>query len=190
MKKPQIKLKNNLNQKTMNKLVVTLMLVGFSLTTYAQKSFDRFEDMKDVTAMVINQKMFKLLGKMDLDSKDPEMKNYIDMVNSLEDIKVFSTKSANAAKAMKEEFSAYKASEKLEQLMSVKDEGKNVNFYYKPGKSDDFVSEFLMFIDGENNDDDTVLIKITGNIDLREIGKIANSINFDGSDELKNVKVN
>ena len=74
----------------MNKLVVTLMLVGFSLTTYAQKSFDRFEDMKDVTAMVINQKMFKLLGKMDLDSKDPEMKNYIDMVNSLEDIKVFS----------------------------------------------------------------------------------------------------
>jgi len=25
---------------------------------------------------------------------------------------------------------------------------------------------------------------------LREIGKIANSINFDGSDELKNVKVN
>ncbi|EAQ49220.1 hypothetical protein MED217_07441 [Leeuwenhoekiella blandensis MED217] len=190
MKKPQIKLKNNLNQKTMNKLVVTLMLVGFSLTTYAQKSFDRFEDMKDVTAMVINQKMFKLLGKMDLDSKDPEMKNYIDMVNSLEDIKVFSTKSANAAKAMKGEFSAYKASEKLEQLMSVKDEGKNVNFYYKPGKSDDFVSEFLMFIDGENNDDDTVLIKITGNIDLREIGKIANSINFDGSDELKNVKVN
>ena len=87
-----MKLKNNQNQKTMNKLVITLMLVGLSLSTYAQKSFDRFEDMKDVTAMVINQKMFKLLGKMDLDSKDPEMKNYIDMVNSLEDIKVFSTK--------------------------------------------------------------------------------------------------
>ena len=47
-----------------------------------------------------------------------------------------------------------------------------------------------MFIDGETNDDDTVLIKITGNIDLKEIGKIANSINFKGSDELKNVKVN
>jgi len=118
------------------------------------------------------------------------MKNYIDMVNSLEDIKLFSTKNVNAAKAMKAEFSSYKASEKLEQLMSVKDDGKNVNFYYKPGKSDDFVSEFLMFIDGETNDDDTVLIKITGNIDLKEIGKIANSINFKGSDELKNVKVN
>ena len=76
----------------MNKLVITLMLVGLSLSTYAQKSFDRFEDMKDVTSLVMNQKMFKLLGKMDLDSNDPEMKNYIDMVNSLEDIKLFSTK--------------------------------------------------------------------------------------------------
>ena len=47
--------------------------------------------MKDVTSLVMNQKMFKLLGKMDLDSNDPEMKNYIDMVNSLEDIKLFST---------------------------------------------------------------------------------------------------
>lgn len=174
----------------MNKLVITLMLVGLSFTTFAQKSFDQFENMKDVTAMVMNQKMFKLLAKMDLDSKDPEMKSYIDMVNSLEDIKVFSTKSTYAAKQMRGEFTTYKTSQGLEQLMSVKDDGKNVNFYYKPGKSDDFVSEFLMFIDGENNNDDTVLIKITGDIDLKEIGKIASSINFKGSEELNNVKVN
>jgi hypothetical protein len=47
-----------------------------------------------------------------------------------------------------------------------------------------------MFIDGVNNSDDTVIAKITGNINLKEIGKIASSINFSGSEELKNVKVN
>ena len=174
----------------MNKLVITLVFAGLSLTAFAQKNFDKFEDMKDVTSMVMNQKMFKLLGQMDLDSKDPEMKNYIDMVNSLEDIKVFTTKSNAAAQQMKGEFKSYLTSANLQQLMQVKDDGKNVNFYYKPGKSDDFVSEFLMFLDGVSKNEDTVLIKITGDIDLKEIGKIANSINFKGSEELKNVKVN
>ena len=172
----------------MNKLVITILLVSVSLTGFSQ-SFEKFEDMKDVTAMVINQKMFKLLGKMDLDSKDPEMKNYINMVNSLKDIQVYTTKNPSAASMMKSEFNAYKGAQKLEQLMRVKDDGKNVNFYYKPGKSDDFVSEFLMFLNGAG-DEDTVIIKITGDIDLKEIGKIASSINFEGSEELKNVKVN
>ena len=81
----------------MNKLVITLILVGFSFTAFAQKNFEKFEDMQGVTSMVMNQKMFKLLSDMDLDSKDPEMKSYIEMVNSLQDIKVFTTKNANAA---------------------------------------------------------------------------------------------
>ncbi|MDP5044938.1 MULTISPECIES: DUF4252 domain-containing protein [unclassified Leeuwenhoekiella] len=174
----------------MNKLVITLMFVGLSLTAFAQKNFDKFEDMKDVTSMVMNQKMFKLLGQMDLDSKDPEMKSYIEMVNSLEDIKVFTTKNISAAQQMKGEFKSYLTSANLQQLMQVKDDGKNVNFYYKPGKSENFVSEFVMFLDGMSTKDDTVLIRITGDINLKEIGKIANSINFKGSEELKNVKVN
>ncbi|MEZ7495407.1 DUF4252 domain-containing protein [Leeuwenhoekiella aequorea] len=174
----------------MNKLVITLILVGFTFTAFAQKNFEKFEDMQGVTSMVMNQKMFKLLSDMDLDSKDPEMKSYIEMVNSLQDIKVFTTKNTNAAQQLKGEFKSYLTSASLQQLMQVKDEGKNVNFYYKPGKSDNFVSEFVMFLDGVSSKEDTVLIRITGDINLKEIGKIANSINFKGSEQLKNVKVN
>ncbi|MEH6408724.1 MAG: DUF4252 domain-containing protein [Leeuwenhoekiella sp.] len=174
----------------MKKIIISLVVLCLSITAFAQSSFDKFEDMKDVSAMVVTPKMFKLLGKIDLDSSDPEMKNYINMVNNLEDIKVFSTKNAESAQKMKSEFNSYLSSAKLEQLMRVKDDGKNVKFYFKPGKSDDFVKEFVMFMDGSQGKDDTVIIKITGDIDLREIGKIASSINFSGSEELKNVKVN
>lgn len=167
-----------------------MIVLCLSITAFAQSGFDKFEDMKDVSAMIVTPKMFKLLGKIDLDSKDPEMQNYINMVNNLEDIKVFSTKSDATAKLMKSEFNSYLSSAKLEQLMRVKDDGKNVRFYYKPGKSEDFVKEFVMFMDGTAGKDDTVIIKITGDIDLKEIGKIASSINFSGSEELKNVKVN
>lgn len=173
----------------MKKLIMSIAILGLSLSSFAQGNFDKFETNRDITSMVINQKMFKLLGKMDLDSKDPEMKGYIDMVNSLQDIKVFSTNSTEASKLMQAQFNSYLTSAKLEQLMQVKDDGKNVRFYFKPGKSEDFVNEFVMFLDGTQGKDETVIIKITGDIDLKQIGKFANSINFSGSEQLKNVKV-
>jgi hypothetical protein len=160
------------------------------LTAQAQDPFQKFEDMQNVASIVVNQKMLKMLSQFDLNTDDPEMKNYVDLVNSLNDIKFYSTKDTDTAKLMRTEFNKYLGMAKLDELMRVKDDGKNVQFYAKPGKSDDYVSEFVMFIDGINNADDTVIAKITGNINLKEIGKIASSINFSGSEELKNVKVN
>ncbi len=174
----------------MKNLIISTVILFMSLTAVAQDNFAKFEDMQDVSAMVMNQKMFKMLGKIDLDSKDPEMQSYIKMVNSLDNIEVYSTKSNLAAKQMKGEFDNYLNSANLEELMRVKDDGKNVKFFYKPGKSDDFVSQFLMFMDGTSGDDDTVIIKITGDISLKDIGKIASTINFSGSEELKNLKTN
>jgi len=41
---------------------------------------------------------------------------------------------------------AYLKGSNLEELLRAKDDDKNVKFYYKPGKNDDFVSEFVMFL--------------------------------------------
>ncbi|HEA29739.1 MAG TPA: DUF4252 domain-containing protein [Leeuwenhoekiella sp.] len=174
----------------MTKILISTLVFLMGLTAQAQDPFQKFEDMQDVASIVVNQKMLKMLSQFDLDTDDPEMKNYVDLVNSLDDIKFYSTKDTNTAKLMRTEFNKYLGMAKLDELMRVKDDGKNVQFYAKPGKSDAYVSEFVMFIDGINNTDDTVIAKITGNINLKEIGKIASSINFSGSEELKNVKVN
>lgn len=174
----------------MTKIIISALVFLMGLTVQAQDPFQKFEDMQDVASIVVNQKMLKMLSQFDLDIDDPEMKSYVDLVNSLDDITFYSTKNTNTAKLMRTEFNKYLSMAKLDELMRVKDDGKNVQFYAKPGKSDDYVSEFVMFIDGINSSDDTVIAKITGNINLKEIGKIASSINFSGSEELKNVKVN
>ncbi|WP_031425783.1 DUF4252 domain-containing protein [Flavimarina sp. Hel_I_48] len=173
----------------MTKILISALVFLMGFAAQAQDPFQRFEDMQDVASIVVNQKMFKMLSQFNLDTDDPEMKSYIELVNSLDDIKFYSTKDANTAKLMRTEFDKYLGMAKLEELMRVKDDGKNVQFYVKPGKSDEYAREFLMFIDGINGSEDTVIAKITGNIDLREIGKIASSINFSGSEELKNVKI-
>ncbi|MGB3775481.1 MAG: DUF4252 domain-containing protein [Leeuwenhoekiella sp.] len=174
----------------MTKIIISAMVFLMGLTAQAQDPFQKFEDMQDVASIVVNQKMFKMLSQFNLDTDDAEMKSYIDLVNSLDDIKFYSTKDNNTAKLMRTEFNKYLGMAKLDELMRVKDDGKDVQFFAKPGKSEDYVSEFVMFIDGVSNSDETVIAKITGDINLKEIGKIASSINFSGSEELKNVKVN
>jgi hypothetical protein len=79
----------------------------------------------------------------------------------------------------------------LEELMRIKDDGKNVKFYSKEGSDENHVSELLMFLDGEmDGKEGTVVMSITGNIDLKQISKLTKELNVPGSDELKNVKKN
>tara|TARA_R110002020_G_scaffold411062_1_gene620735 strand:- start:2228 stop:2758 length:531 start_codon:yes stop_codon:yes gene_type:complete len=173
----------------MKKLIISMLVLCFSATAFAQDNFDKFEDMKGVTSMVMTPKMFKLLGKVDLNSSDPEMQNYIDLVNNLDNIKMYTSTDENVSQQMRTDVKSYLGSANLEELMRVKDDGKNVKFYYKPGKNDDYVREFMMFLDGDlDGDKRTVIIKITGDIDLKQISKLAKDINFPGGEELKNVK--
>jgi hypothetical protein len=79
----------------------------------------------------------------------------------------------------------YIASEKLSELMRVKDKGQTVRVYVREGKSTNFVKELIMFV--KNKDGQTVLMSLTGNIDLRKIGKIADKVK--GAESLKSIKV-
>ncbi len=167
--------------------IVAFVLVG--LTGFAQSQFDKFEDQKGVTSVVMNQKMFKLLSKVDLNSSDPEMKAYINLVNNLENVKMFTSTKEDIRTQMGSTMKGYISGSGLQQLMRAKDDGKDVKFYYKPGSSDDFVKEFVMFLNGNiDGEDRTVFFQVTGNIDLKQISKLAQELDFKGSDALKDVE--
>ncbi len=174
----------------MKKLTVFLMIIASQYGVIAQSSFDKYEDMKEVSSVVVTSKMFKLLSKLNLETDDPEIQEYVNLVDNIENIKVFSTKDKGVGTAMKADVKKYLGSASLEELMRVKSDGKNVKFYSKPGKNDDFVSELFMFLEGsgEGQDADTVVLSITGNIDLKQVSKIADHLNVPGGQELKKVK--
>jgi hypothetical protein len=160
------------------------------LAAFSQGIFDSYEGQKDVTSVVVTKNMFKLLADMDLESDDPEVKEYLDMVNNLDNIKIFMTENKDLAQKMANDVKAYVSSSSgLNELMRVNDEGKNIKFYSKEGKSDSFVSELLMFVDGNvNGKSETIVMSITGNIDLKKIGKLTKELNVPGSDELENIE--
>jgi hypothetical protein len=154
------------------------------------QTFDSYEGEKDVTSIVVTKNMFKLLAEIDLESDDPEVKEYLELVNNLDNIKIFVTENAAIASKMSADVKKYVAStSSLNELMRVKDEGKNIKFYSKEGKSSSFVSELLMFMEGDiDGKEGTMIMSITGNIDLKKISKLTKDLNVPGSDELKKIE--
>jgi hypothetical protein len=176
----------------MKKLTILIVFFIAPLLVSAQNAFDSFEDEKDVTSVIVTKNMFKLLSKMDLDSTDPEAKEYLTMVDNLDNIKVFTTDNPTVAAKMDSSVAKYIASSKgLGELMRVKDDGKNIKFYSKEGKNENFVSELLMHMIGEvDGKKMAVIMSITGNIDLKQISKLTSELNVPGSEELKNIETN
>lgn len=175
----------------MKKIAIILAFAVLPYVSMAQGNFDKYENMKDVSSVVVTSKMFKLLSKLELESNDADVKEYMNLVENIKNIKVFATENEGVGQKMKADVASYLKSSSMEELMRVNSEGKNVRFYSKPGKDEDHVSELFMFLDGVKNDGDgpnTVVLTITGDIDLKQVSKIADHLNVPGGEELKNVK--
>jgi hypothetical protein len=173
----------------MKKIALLFAIISIPLAVSAQGSFDSFENEKDVTSVVVTKNMFKLLSKMDLNSQDPEVEDYLKMVDNLETIKIFTTDNPDVAARMSKKVTSYVASNKeLSELMRVKDDGKNIRFYSKQGATENLVSELLMHLDGDvDGKSMTVVMSITGAIDLKQIGELTQELKVPGSEQLKNI---
>lgn len=173
----------------MKKLLILLIAVSASITMNAQNEFDKFEDTKGVQSLIMNQKMFKLLSKVDLDAADPEIKAYKELVDNLENIKMFTSKEPAVRADMAATMKRYLAQGNLDELMRASGDEGTAKFYYKEGKNENFVSEFVMFLDGSvDGEERAVFFQLTGEIDLKQISKLAQEFDFKGSDQLKNVE--
>lgn len=173
----------------MKNIILTAMVALVTIVSTAQSPFDKFEEVKGVTSIVMNQKMFKLLSKVDLNSSDPEMKEYLQLINNLDNVKMYTSADQKVAADMATTMKGYMSSGNLQELMRVNDDGKNVKFYYKGDSTDDFVKEFVMFMNGDiDGETRSVFFQVTGNIDLKQISKLAQDLDFKGSEALKEVE--
>jgi len=165
-----------------NKIIIIVALVISPFIGMAQSQFDKFEDMDGVTSVIVNQKAFILMNKIGAESDD----EYLDMIKNITSLKVFATESAEVAKQMEVEVNKYLKSSKLEELMRVKDGGNNVAIYIKEGKSEDYVKELFMFVkDSESTSNESVIISLTGDIDLRQIAKLTEKMDLPGGKHLE-----
>ncbi|HBU77144.1 MAG TPA: DUF4252 domain-containing protein [Muricauda sp.] len=168
----------------MKKYILITVMALLPLAGFSQSLFDKFEDLDDVTSVVVNKSMFNLLAKIDVEVDDPEARDFMDIASSLKSLKVFTTENKKIGEDMKSSVDSYLKSSKMEELMRVKDKDANVKFYIKEGRDSDHVSELLMFVTGINNVEanghkfETVILSLTGDIDLNKISSLTKKMNL------------
>ena len=164
-------------------VVVFAILPWFGLS---QSVFDKYEDMDHVGSVVINKGLINLLASIEMDDVDQEAKDFMDIAKGIDGIKVFITEDEEVSSDMKSTVRRYLRSSSMEELMRVKDKDTHVKFYVKNGKRDTHVRELLMFISGVKDMNsnvhgrkfESVLVSLTGDIDLNKIGALTQKMNL------------
>ena len=170
----------------MKKITLILAIALLPLTGFSQSIFDKYEKMDEVGAVIINKGMIDLVSSIGSLDNDQETKEFVKMAQGIDGIKVFITEDKRIAEDMSATVRKYLRSSSLEELMRVKDKDVNVKFYIRNGKRKDHVTELLMFVSGMKEMDidvngrkfETVLVSMTGDIDLNQIGALTNKMDL------------
>ena len=86
----------------MKKIAIVIIIGLLPVITQAQ-SFAKYENMKDVDAMVMTSKMFKMLAKVDLSEDNPEAREYLKLIENLDEIKMFTSTTASVRNEMQKD---------------------------------------------------------------------------------------
>lgn len=170
----------------MKKIIVTLVLAVLPLISFGQTFFEKYEDEDGVTSFFASKETFKLLKGMDVDSNDPEVKEFFQMIENLEAVKMITTDRSDLAKKFQGLAEKHISSNGLKELMRVNDDGKKVKFFIKKGRDESHVKELFMLVTGiESDKASTVVMSITGDIDLKKISKLTKELNIPGGEHLE-----
>jgi hypothetical protein len=170
----------------MKKIIVIVLALSSNLF-FAQSVFDKFDGQDEVTSVIVNKKMFQMMGNVKLDGKDKSAQQYLNLVKKLDNLKVFTTSNARTAADMKVTADKYLKTANLQELMRINDKGQNIKILVREGAKDSQIKELLMFIEGSGKGGETVLMSLTGDFDLNEISVLTDKMNLPGGDNLKKV---
>ncbi|WP_214985740.1 DUF4252 domain-containing protein [Tenacibaculum dicentrarchi] len=167
----------------MTKIITIIIGLIFTVNlSFGQSMFDKLEDMDDVSSVIVNKDAFEMLSKFDVNSQDNEAIEVFNMVKNLDELKVFSTKKPSVVVQMEQLLKSAVSKNNLVALMRIKDENSRVKIYVKSTKNKNFVSEVLMFIKdkkGKNGKAESIIVFLTGTIDINKMSKLAATFSKD-----------
>lgn len=169
------------------KKIVFLFSMLISFSNFAQSLFDKYEDFDQVSSVVVTDEMFKLLKEIEPEGSDA--KEEISVLSDLTGLKVFATEDGNTASQMINDANKYANNKKMAELMRINDEDNNVKFYIVKGDQPHIAKELVMILKSKNpQKPQSVIMLVTGNIDLKKLSKLNKKVKIIDSKYLKEVE--
>ena len=155
----------------MKKLAIIYSLILSTAISMAQNSFDKYEDYDNVSSVIVTDEMFKLLKEIEPESADA--KEEIGMLSELTDLKVFSTEDASVGSEMIADANSFIKTHQMKELMRINDKDAKVKFYIIKGAEAHIAKQLIMTLTKtENQKKKTVVMLVSGNVDLRKLSKL------------------
>jgi hypothetical protein len=174
----------------MKKILVGAIMIFMSAAAFAQgdaitKFFTKYQDDETFSQVTVSSKMFSLL--MDMQVDDAEDQEVINAVSKLKGLRILGKDHARDGRALYKEALGLLPAKDYEELMSVRDDDKDMKFYIRSGATPSKIAELVMVMGGN---EDFMVLSLFGDIDLKQIGKIGSKMDIQGLDKLHNLDKN
>jgi len=147
--------------------------------------FEKYSGNREFTVIEVTKGLFDLLAKIEMD--DPELAEMQHAVAGLERLRVISLSAnennADARAKFYNDISKNIPESELNELMTVKEKDTDIRFLARYRES--VISEILMTLNGK---DETVLLSLTGKIDLKHLSNISGVLDLQGMKYLEKLK--
>ncbi len=166
----------------MKKGILMIALVFLASAMFAQGNvitsyFDKYADNDDFTKVSVSSKMFSMFTEMEPGTEAE--KEFMEAVSKLKGLKIVMTDSvADAMQLYKKACSDVKKAG-YDELMTVSDPDQSMLFSIK--ENNGIIEELIMVVGGGNK---FVLLSLYGEIDLKNISKIARDMKVQGLEDL------
>ncbi|MFT4834618.1 MAG: hypothetical protein ACI83W_001202 [Marinoscillum sp.] len=167
----------------MKKTIIIILAVFSSSVLMAQgtvmdKYFSQFADNDQFTKVSVSSKMFSLFTELETGSDAEE--EFLKAISKLKGLKVIVADSISNSATLYKQASADITKAGYDELMSVKDAMENMKFSIK--EKGGVIEELIMIVGGKQK---FVLLSLYGEIDLKNISKIAKAMRVDGLEKLE-----
>ncbi len=151
--------------------------------TAIDKLYEKYAGKPDFTSINISPQMFQLLSGVNASDSSPDAQKALDAIKQLKGLKmlIYESKDVSKEQAFYNEIKRAVPLGKYMELMTVDSEDGKVKFLAlqdKKGK----IKELLMIVHGG---DETMIMSLTGLIDMQTIAEISKSMNMKGMNDLQ-----
>lgn len=167
----------------MKRIVIFSFFVIISVNLMSQspvdKIFDKYSGQEGFTTVYITKYMFDLFRDIDTEGESDEMAEAIQRLNS---IKIIATDDDPGTEAKINLYDVVMKDlpvKEYKELMVIREKNENVRFLVK--EKGNKVEELLLLVGGP---DESAIIIIQGDIDMKNISKITKSMNIEGMEKL------
>ncbi len=163
--------------------VLAIIVVNCWSQSPADKVFDKYSGAEGFTTVYITKYMFDLFKDMENNNVSDEMQEAISRLNSIKILATDDDPNTKTSINLYDEVMKNLPKEEYKELMVIKEKNENVKFLVR--EKDKKVVELLLLV---GSPDESVMISIQGDIDMKNIAKITKSLNIEGMEKLEKME--